>query len=124
MVEKVFLHGAKILVLEDEPYVALDIAQAIEQAQGVVVGPFASVAAALESLRREAVDAAIVDYDVADGAVEPMLDSLTQSGSEILVLTAGELPADFARRRPGAVVFTRPSPSVRLWDRLLKMLDK
>ena len=53
MVEKVSLNGAKILVLEDEPYVALDLAQAIEQAHGVVVGPLASVAAALESLRRE-----------------------------------------------------------------------
>jgi DNA-binding response OmpR family regulator len=124
MVEKVSLNGAKILVLEDEPYVALDLAQAIEQAHGVVVGPLASVAAALESLRREPVDAAILGCGLADRAVQPLLDALTGTNAAVVLLAARDIPAELTLGRPEIVVFSKPSPTVRLCDRLLRMLDK
>ena len=42
------LNRAAILVVEDEPFIALGLGLAIEDADGEVVGPAASVKAALK----------------------------------------------------------------------------
>lgn len=52
---------AGILIVEDEPLVAMDLARMIEEAGYVVVGPAASVAQALELLRHHRPDAALLD---------------------------------------------------------------
>ena len=56
----------RILIVEDDPLIAIDLA-AIVEAQGCeVLGTFASAAAASEHLD-ETVDFALLDIDVADG---------------------------------------------------------
>ena len=41
------LDNTRVLIVEDEPFIALDLVQAVESAGGIVIGPAATVAQAL-----------------------------------------------------------------------------
>ena len=60
------LKRALILVAEDEPFIALDVALAIEDAGGMVAGPAASVKEALALIESLPVVGAILDVNLAD----------------------------------------------------------
>lgn len=74
------LTDISILVVEDEPFVALDIAMEIEDAGGKVIGPAPSVAAAIELLKKEEVHGAILDVHLLDGDVDPVASQLSWLG--------------------------------------------
>lgn len=69
MVEARRSNGAlpHILIVEDEFFVAMDLAEILEDAGFAVLGPVASVAQALELLRHEKPDAAILDVVLRGG---------------------------------------------------------
>ncbi len=56
-----------ILIVEDEFFVAMDLAEILEAEGFAVLGPVASVAQALELLRHEKPDAAILDVVLRGG---------------------------------------------------------
>ena len=56
------LNGLRILVVEDEPIIALHMAQTLAEAGAKVIGPAPTVARALHLLDCSQVDAAVVDY--------------------------------------------------------------
>jgi len=64
MGEGMQLRGQRVLVLEDEPIIALDIASTITQAQGEVLGPVANVADALKLAETGGPSLAILDFDL------------------------------------------------------------
>jgi DNA-binding response OmpR family regulator len=57
----------RILVVEDDPLTALDLAATVRDTGGTVIGPVASVEEALEILDAIEVDAAILDVNLSDG---------------------------------------------------------
>jgi DNA-binding response OmpR family regulator len=56
-----------ILVLEDEVWIATNVAEILAEFAFQVCGPFRSNAEALRCLGEHKVDAAILDFEVADG---------------------------------------------------------
>lgn len=56
-----------ILIVEDEFFVAMDLAEILETDGYVVLGPVASVAQALEVLRHHKPDAAVLDVSLRNG---------------------------------------------------------
>jgi DNA-binding response OmpR family regulator len=88
------LKQARVLVVEDEPFIALTLAFAIEDA-GVVVGPAGSVKEALALLQSRPVSAAILDVNLADGDVSPVLEILVELGTPLIVQTSVGLPEGF-----------------------------
>ena len=66
----------RILVVEDEFLIALDISDALEQGGLVVIGPLASVRDALAALEREHVDGALLDANLGGEPVGPLADAL------------------------------------------------
>jgi len=57
------LKGARILVVEDEPFIAFDLMMAIEEAGATAIGPAATVAEALDFIINEPPDGAILDVN-------------------------------------------------------------
>jgi DNA-binding NtrC family response regulator len=55
------LERRKILVVEDEPAIALNLAAAVQQAGGIAIGPAASVAAAFSLMADHTLDGALLD---------------------------------------------------------------
>lgn len=108
------LDGALVLVAEDQPYIALDLALAIEDAGGKVVGPAASVAEALELLATTNVDAAILDVDLTDGDCSAVVEVLANRGIPTIIQTGLELPPALAARFPDLIVQHKPCMAFRL----------
>jgi DNA-binding response OmpR family regulator len=90
----------RVLVVEDEVFVALDVAATVEDANGTVLGPVGTVRQAIDILNRNQVDAAILDVNLADGDVEAVLDRLRSRDVFVVIHTGGGLPARLADRYP------------------------
>src|SRR5688500_18943579 len=70
------LTGLRVLVVEDEPIVAADLAEIVREGGAEVVGPCSSVAQARQLARDPRLDAAILDVNLSDGDLTPVLEAL------------------------------------------------
>jgi DNA-binding NtrC family response regulator len=116
------LNHAFVLVAEDEPFIALDLALAIEDAGGHVVGPAASVKEALALLKAETVVGAILDVTLADADVTCVAELLIANGVPLILQTGVGLPAGMAARFPDLVVRIKPCDSAELVGELAAMI--
>jgi len=66
------LNGIKVLVVEDNPIVSLDLVDSISAAAAHVVGPFQTLAESTEAAARAPFDIALLDIDVNGEAVWPI----------------------------------------------------
>ena len=78
------LSRCKVLIVEDQLIVALDIQMAVEDANGEVVGPAATVREALELLSRAKVDAAILENGTLPGRFEADMAVIREALTAIL----------------------------------------
>ncbi|MBX9454299.1 MAG: response regulator [Mesorhizobium sp.] len=104
------LDGRRVLIVEDEPFIAFDLADAIESAGGTVVGPAATVRQALALIDAEQVEAAILDVNLPDGDIGPVIAALTGEGVQLLVHTGAGLGPELERQYPSLRVFSKPTP--------------
>ena len=117
------LNGAPVLVAEDQTFIALDLALAIEDAGGKVVGPAASVAEALDLLATTDVAAAILDVDLVGGDCSAVVEVLASRHIPTIVQTGLELPPALAARFPGLTVHNKPYSAATLIAQLEAMID-
>lgn len=82
------LSDRTILVVEDERMLALDLQDILEAWGCVVVGPVATAASALELMRDELPDCAVLDVHLNGGTSEPVAAALHAGGRPFVVLTA------------------------------------
>ena len=118
------LNQVSILVAEDQPFIALDLALAVEDAGGKVVGPAASCEEALAFLAPGIVDAAILDVNLVDGDCSTVMEVLMGRGVPFIVHTAVDLTPALATRFSGLVVQIKPCPAAILVAQLENMLAK
>lgn len=118
------LNSATVLVAEDQAFIALDLALAIEDAGGQVVGPAASVEEALELLATTAkpVSGAILDVNLVDGDCSAVVEVLAGLKVPVILQTGVGLPPDLQARFPGLVVHIKPWPAAKLVVQLEAML--
>lgn len=100
---------ARILIVEDEPFIAWDLAQAVESAGGVVVGPAPTVAKALDLVQASVLEGAILDVNLPDGHIGPVLNTLREHVAVVVHSGVG-LPPDIKARFPSVVVYLKPTP--------------
>jgi two-component sensor histidine kinase len=98
--------GRRILVVEDEPLVAMMMAQIILDLGAKVLGPFGSLAEALAA-DLSGLDAAVLDVNVAGDLVYPLAEKLTSLETPILFLTGYDAGSIDPRFRHGGVL-TKP----------------
>ena len=92
------LTGKRILVVEDEPLVALELGQVLNDAGAVVIGPAASAAHALALIGTEPVDAALLDGNLQGEMVDAIALALQTRGIPFLFVSGygrDHLPAGF-----------------------------
>ena len=107
-----------MLVAEDEPFIALDVALAVEDAGGTVAGPAATVKEALALIASRQIVAAILDVNLADGDISPVAEALIDAGIPIILQTGIGLPPELAARFPDLVVHIKPCLAALLVDEL------
>jgi DNA-binding NtrC family response regulator len=118
------LERMPVLIVEDEPFIALDLASAVESAGGLVVGPAATVREALALLQRTPVRAALLDVHVGDGEVTPVATVLAARGTPVVFYCGHGIPAELKRRCPAAPVFLKPAPVQELVHELAGLMDR
>ena len=87
--------GRRVLVVEDETMIAMQLEDDLRDAGCDVVGPVPTVCGALKLIERAPLDAAIIDYHLADGDSGRIADLLEQRGVPFLFMTghtAEDLP--------------------------------
>jgi two-component system, response regulator PdtaR len=82
------LSGRRILVVEDDRLIALDLQAILEGFGCSVLGPFATVSAALALIENDHPDAAVLDVNLNGETSEPVADFLSSHGCPFLVLSA------------------------------------
>jgi DNA-binding NtrC family response regulator len=91
------LVGRRILLVEDELLVAMLLESILEEHNCTTVGPYADLSSALAAAQREAVDAAVLDINLAGQMVFPVAEALAERGVPFLLLSgygAMALPPD------------------------------
>lgn len=117
------LVGARILVVEDEPFIAFDLVGAIEDAGAFPLGPAATVQDALDLIAGTPPDGAILDVNLPDGHVGPVLDALSP-GAGVVVHTGVGLPADVRAAHPDVPVYSKPTPAAVLLRQIAATMAK
>lgn len=110
------LQGRRILIVEDEPFIAFDLADAVEGAGGEVVGPAMSISEARRLLQEAPVEAAILDVDLPDGTIEPVVAELVARQVALVIHTGAGLTPQLAATYPQLDVFSKPTAVTTLTE--------
>ena len=111
----------RVLVVEDEAYVQLDIKHEL-RAQGItIVGPANSPEAALALIEREKIDAAIPDIKLGNENSMTVADALAERGICFMFLT-GHSEAVLPPRHKERPFFTKPFPLPLLARKMKSLL--
>jgi DNA-binding response OmpR family regulator len=84
------LSGLKVLVVEDEPLVAMDLQDVLRDAGCTVVGPALSLKQGMRLIEEEAVDGAVLDVNLGDEMVFPLADVLAERSIPFVYVTGYE----------------------------------
>lgn len=98
-------NGMRVLVAEDEILVSMVIEQTLTDLDCHVVGPFATLPAAMEACRNESYDVALIDIDLAGERADPLLAELAAL-SVPFVIASGVAPSDLSHRP--TIVLSKP----------------
>jgi DNA-binding response OmpR family regulator len=77
----------RILVVEDDPLIALDLCDFLEGQGHVVIGPATSVGKALDLIQCEKPDAAVLDVNIGGSPVVPIAEALRITGTPFVVVS-------------------------------------
>ena len=118
------LFGRSVLVVEDEALIAWDLESTLNAAGLYVLGPVASVQAALALLRTSRPDAAILDVNLQGELVTPVARELRNMNVPFVLSTAyNNLRPVRGDALEGAPSIGKPLPARRFLDLLSEMLE-
>ena len=104
------LSGAALLVVEDEPLVALDLRQSLESA-GAYVFAATQLSHALQLAGHPEITAAVLDYRLADGDATPICTLLSERGIPFVFYSGYD---DARQNWPEAAHVQKPATQPRL----------
>jgi CheY-like chemotaxis protein len=81
------LIGTRILVVEDEYYLAADLSRALEDEGAVVIGPVGNLPEAQESVAAGGFDCAVVDLNLRGSVAHRIAEELGDRGVPFLIAT-------------------------------------
>jgi len=81
------LAGRRILVVEDEPLVAMLIEELVAEDGGIVVGPAPTLLAAEALIAADKLDGALLDVNVCGREVYPLAEALARDGVPFVFVT-------------------------------------
>jgi len=113
----------RVLVVEDEFLIALDLAETVRALGCRVDGPHVAQKTALAAIEQAMPDCAILDVMVEDGEVFPLADKLQQAGIPILFHSGHADPKELCQRYPQAKAAQKPCPPAELVEFLTNALN-
>jgi CheY-like chemotaxis protein len=114
------LRDRRILVVEDDPFIAMDLQGVLEISGATVIGPAHDLSEAWDLLEGSAICAAVLDYRLEVGNTLPLARALTERGIPFVFQTSD--PVSVARERPDARVIPKPFREEELTSAVLALL--
>lgn len=114
--------NSRVLIVEDEAIIAIDIADQLEGAGFEIVGPAASVAKALALLEEEGCDIAVLDFNLRDETAEKVARELRARGTPFLFLS-GVSRDGLPQWCNGAILLPKPVRISALSEALLQLVS-
>lgn len=115
--------GVRILVVEDEFMIALDISQKLADAGFEVLGPTKSVTKALEFVAEPGCDLAVLDVKLGVETSEPIAQRLHALGKPFIILS-GYSTDDQLPWFGGATILRKPPPLTDLLAAVRGCVDR
>jgi ActR/RegA family two-component response regulator len=81
------LHGRRILIVEDDYFIAADLAEALQEMGAIVLGPVNSVKDALRVTSEAEPETAVLDLNLGNEKVYPFADALIARGVPFIFAT-------------------------------------
>lgn len=100
------LDGLVVLLVEDEPIIALDVTQTLVEAGAAVIGPAHTVAAALDLIERHDFDVAVLDFRLETQTATVIAERLMRERRPFLFHTSSIEASD---AHPGVVRVNKPT---------------
>ena len=116
--------AAKILIVEDEPFIAIDLAEHVRDWGGAVVGPFPRAALALDYLGSERPAGAIVDANLPDGVSTSVLERLCQADVPVVLYTGRGASAEVLAACRHLRVLIKPAVTNAVVGALVEEIEK
>ena len=105
---------SRVLIAEDEPFIAFMIEDVLSTMGLDIVGPYASVGDACQAVRGEELGLAVLDVNLIDGDVYPLADLLYARRVPLIFHTGSMLGDDLKQRYLGSHVVSKPSGEMAL----------
>ncbi len=106
------LTGLKILIVEDDPLIAMDLQDFIAQAGAVVIGPAHNVRNALKLIESNTIDLAVLDYRLENETSGAIAERL--HGLKVPFLFHTSFRGTIESDHPGIPILDKPAGSGRL----------
>ncbi|OOY19379.1 hypothetical protein BMI86_16325 [Thioclava sp. DLFJ5-1] len=113
--------GRKIMIVEDDPIIGMDIAEIFHSRGAEVLGPFTTVLSALQALRRLP-EVALLDVNLRDETSEVIASQLSEQEIPFLILSGQVDHSDLPSSFEGTEVVSKPFFETDLVDRVLSLL--
>jgi CheY-like chemotaxis protein len=114
------LESQRILVVEDDPFIALDLQSILEDAGATVVGLACEVSEAISFIEGSKISAAVLDYRLQVGDTLPLARMLAERRIPFVFETSD--PESVARRYPGAIILAKPFRPDQLTSAVVALL--
>ncbi|MEM7728969.1 MAG: hypothetical protein AAF311_06795 [Pseudomonadota bacterium] len=107
----------RVMILEDDPFIALDMEGVMDDAGFDVIGPFASVPEALKTLKSDndnTPDCALLDFYVTGGTTEFIAHELERQGVPYMFLTGNAADVREAMVGQNPLIRSKPVEIARI----------
>jgi PAS domain S-box-containing protein len=118
------LGGLRVLVVEDEALVGLQVEQVLRDAGCAPMGPAATILEAIDHVLTGRVEAALLDVNLAGGRSYAVADMLAAKGVPFAFCTGYSGPTDLPERFADALVLTKPLRAEQILESLPKLLGE
>ncbi len=102
------LKGQRILVVEDQALIAMEMQDCLEKDGATVVGPVSRVGPALVKAQKDSLDAALLDVDLNGERCWPVADALAGRAIPFAFTTGFETSIVMPERFAGCPVLSKP----------------
>jgi two-component SAPR family response regulator len=94
--------GCRLLVVEDEAVIALDLKETLEKLGCEIVGPINSIATAMKLAKSERLDGALLDVNIQGNKISSVAKLLQERGIPVLLVSGYDFSAlpEFLREMP------------------------
>lgn len=113
----------RILIVEDEIFIGLELEQVMRDTGADVVGPAVSVPEALRLIESHAITAAVLDLQLGKQDSIPVAQRLTEAGIPFIFQTGIPDISALAKDWPGVPILRKLAPPEKLVAAVLAVVD-